>query len=112
MDAHTIDLSVLPAERRRFLAGVGRRLTPQHLARRDDGHRYPVLLTLVTQSAVNVLDEMLLLFDQALTGREAHGRPDGRALVKVGHRMRGYDGCLVGSVRLLQMMLVRLSSGQ
>ena len=71
MDAHTIDLSVLPAERRRFLAGVGRRLTPQHLARRDDGRRYPVLLTLVTQSAVDVLDEVLLLFDQALTGREA-----------------------------------------
>jgi hypothetical protein len=71
MDAHTIDLSVLPAERRRFLAGVGRRLTPQHLARRDDGRRYPVLLTLVTQSAVDVLDEVLLLFDQALTGRES-----------------------------------------
>ena len=71
MDAHTIDLSVLPAERRRFLAGVGRRLTPQHLARRDDGRRCPVLLTLVTQSAVDVLDEVLLLFDQALTGREA-----------------------------------------
>jgi TnpA family transposase len=71
MDAHTIDLSALPAERRRFLAGVGRRLTPQHLARRDDGRRYPVLLTMVTQSAVDVLDEVLLLFDQALTGREA-----------------------------------------
>jgi len=71
MDAPAIDLSVLPAERRRFLAGVGRRLTPQHLARRDDGRRYPVLLTLVTQSAVDVLDEVLLLFDQALTGREA-----------------------------------------
>jgi hypothetical protein len=71
MDAHTIDLSLLPAERRRFLAGVGRRLTPQHLARRDDDRKYPILLTLVTQSAVDVLDEVLLLFDQALTGREA-----------------------------------------
>ena len=27
MDAHTLDLSALPAERRRFLAGVGQRLT-------------------------------------------------------------------------------------
>jgi hypothetical protein len=35
LDAGTLDLSVLPAERRRFLAGVGRRLTPQHLARRE-----------------------------------------------------------------------------
>jgi Domain of unknown function (DUF4158) len=71
MDAHTIDLSALPAERRRFLAGVGRRLAAQHLARRDGNRRYPILLTLVTQSAVDVLDEVLLLFDQALTGREA-----------------------------------------
>ena len=35
MDAHTLDLSVLPAERRRFLAGLGRRLTAQNLARRE-----------------------------------------------------------------------------
>ena len=35
MDADTLDLSVLPAERRRFLAGVGRRLTAQNLARRE-----------------------------------------------------------------------------
>ena len=33
MDAHTLDLSVLPAEPRRFLAGLGRRLTAQNLAR-------------------------------------------------------------------------------
>jgi hypothetical protein len=29
LDAHTLGLSVLPAQRRRFLAGVGRRLTEQ-----------------------------------------------------------------------------------
>jgi hypothetical protein len=34
LDAHAWDLSVLPAERRRFLAGVGRRLTAQALSRR------------------------------------------------------------------------------
>jgi hypothetical protein len=44
LDADTLDLSVLPAERRRFLAGVGRRLTPQHLARREPARRYPILL--------------------------------------------------------------------
>ena len=71
MDAHTLDLSVLPAERRRFLAGLGRRLTAQNLARRDDDRRYPILVTLAAQSAVDVLDEVLLLFDQALSGREA-----------------------------------------
>ena len=74
MDADTLDLSVLPAERRRFLAGLGRRLTAQNLARRDDDRKYPILLTLVAQSAVDVLDEVLLLFDQALSGREAAAR--------------------------------------
>ncbi len=71
LDAHTLDLSGLPAERRRFLAGVGRRLTAQALARREAVRRYPILLTLVAQSAVDVLDEVLLLFDQALSGRES-----------------------------------------
>ena len=74
MDAHTLDLSVLPAERRRFLAGLGRRLTAQNLARRDDDRKYPILLTLAAQSAVDVLDEVLLMFDQALSGREAAAR--------------------------------------
>ena len=71
MDAHTLDLSVLPTERRRFLAGLGRRLTAQNLARREGDRKYPILLTLAAQSAVDVLDEVLLLFDQALSGREA-----------------------------------------
>ena len=39
IDAHTLDLSVLPAERRRFLAQVGRRSTAQALARRDADRR-------------------------------------------------------------------------
>jgi len=71
LDAHTMDLSMLPAERRRFLAGLGRRLTPQALMRREPARRYPILLTLLSQSAVDVLDETLLLFDQAISGREA-----------------------------------------
>ena len=71
LDAHTLDLSVLPAQRRRFLAGVGSRSTAQALARRDPQRRYPILLTLVAQSAVEVLDESLLLFDQAFSGRES-----------------------------------------
>jgi hypothetical protein len=41
LDAHTLDLSALPAERRRFLAAVGRRLTPQQLTRRDADRRSP-----------------------------------------------------------------------
>ncbi|ADU10704.1 transposase Tn3 family protein [Micromonospora sp. L5] len=71
LDAHTLDLLMLPTERRRFLAGVGRRLTGQALQRREPERRYPILLTLLSQSAVDVLDETLLLFDQAISGREA-----------------------------------------
>jgi hypothetical protein len=40
MDAHTVNLSVLPVERRRFLAGVGQRLTPHHLEPRRGSPRY------------------------------------------------------------------------
>ena len=87
LDADTLDLSVLAAERRRFLAGVGRRLTPQHLARREPARRYPILLTLITQSAVDVLDEVLLLFDQALSGRESAARA--RLTEMLAERARG-----------------------
>jgi len=71
MGAHTLDLSVLPAERRRFLATMGRRLTAQALQRREPGRRYPILLTLVAQSATEVLDEVVQLFDQAVSARES-----------------------------------------
>lgn len=58
MDANTLDLSVLPTERSRFLATVGRRLTAQALQRREPERRHPILLTLVAQSATEVLDEL------------------------------------------------------
>ena len=74
LDAHTLDLSMLPAERRRFLAGIGRRLTGQGLARREPERRYPILLAVLAESAVDVLDEVVLLFDQALSGRESAAR--------------------------------------
>jgi hypothetical protein len=73
MDAHLLDLSVLPNERRRFLATVGRRSTAQALERRGE-RRYPILLTLVAQSAVDQLDEVVALFDQAVSARESRAR--------------------------------------
>ena len=87
LDADTLDMSVLPAERRRFLAGVGRRLTPQHLARREPARRYPILLTLIAQSAVDVLDESLLLSGRALSGRESAARA--RLTEMLAERARG-----------------------
>jgi hypothetical protein len=71
LGADGLDLSALPAERRRFLATVGRRLTAQALERRDPQRRYPILLTLLAQSATDVLDEVVQLFDQAISARES-----------------------------------------
>jgi TnpA family transposase len=69
LGADTLDMSVLPAERRRFLATMGRRLTPQALERRDPQRRYPILLTVLAQSATEVLDEVVALFDQAISAK-------------------------------------------
>ena len=41
------------------------------LVRREPQRRYPILLTLLAQSAVDVLDEVLLLFDQSISARES-----------------------------------------
>ncbi|WP_214415078.1 hypothetical protein [Sphaerisporangium fuscum] len=73
MDAHHQDLSMLPRERRPFLATVGRRSTVQGLERREE-RRYPILLALVAQSAVDQLDEVIALFDQAVSARESHAK--------------------------------------
>lgn len=69
LGADTLDMSVLPAERRRFLATMGRRLTGQGLERRDPQRRYPILLTVLAQSATDVLDEVVQLFDQAISAK-------------------------------------------
>ncbi len=74
MDAHVLDLSMLAAERRRFLATLGRRSTNQALARREPSRRYPILLTVVSQSAVDLLDEVITLFDQAVSARESRAK--------------------------------------
>nr|WP_245718550.1 DUF4158 domain-containing protein [Nocardia miyunensis] len=69
LGANRVDMSVLPAERRRFLATIGRRLAPQALERRDPQRRYPILLTVLAQSAADVLDEVVQLFDQAISAK-------------------------------------------
>ena len=74
LDAHRLDLSGLPAERCRFLAAVGRRSSVAKLTRRDPHRRYPIVLSLLAQSAVDVLDEVVQLFDQALSARESRAR--------------------------------------
>ncbi len=74
IDAHLLDMSMLAAERRRFLSIVGHRSTNQALARREPEKRYPILLTLVSQSAVDLLDSVIALFDQAISARESRAK--------------------------------------
>jgi len=69
LGADRLDMSVLPAERRRFLATMGRRLTSQALERREPQRRHPILLTILAQSATDVLDEVVALFDQAISAK-------------------------------------------
>ena len=65
---------MLPAERRRFLATAGRRSTNQALERRDPDRRYPIMLALVAQSAADQLDEVVALFDRAVSARESRAK--------------------------------------
>lgn len=74
LDAHALDVSVLPTERRRHLATIGRRSSAQALSRRDEEVRYPILLTLLSQGAVEVLDEVVQLFDQVVSSTESRAR--------------------------------------
>jgi hypothetical protein len=75
VDAHQLDLSVLPNERRRFLAQVARRSTNQGLERRAE-RKYPILLAFVAQAAVDQLDEVVAstTLPHAVDAEEYRGR--------------------------------------
>jgi TnpA family transposase len=73
IDAPQMDVSALPNERRRFLAQVARRSTNQGLERRKE-RKYPILLAFVAQAAVDQLDEVVALFDQAVSARESRAK--------------------------------------
>jgi hypothetical protein len=57
-----------------MLAEVGRRSTNQALQRADVDRRHPVLLATVAETYVEVLDELVQLFDQALAGADSRAR--------------------------------------
>jgi hypothetical protein len=79
LDAHELDLSMLPDQRRRWLARIADRSTAQQLARRDPVVRHPILLAWLSQTAVDVLDEVLLMFDLAVSARESHAKEKTKA---------------------------------
>jgi hypothetical protein len=72
--ADRLDLSALPADRRRMLAETGRRSTNQALQRADIDRRYPILLATLAETYIEVLDELVQLLDQALAGADSRAR--------------------------------------
>lgn len=72
--ADGLDLSVLPAQRRRLLARVARRSSVTALARRDPTRRYPMVACLVTEAVTGVVDETLGLFDRLMADHDAKAR--------------------------------------
>ncbi|MGH3781528.1 MAG: hypothetical protein ACRDRO_13100 [Pseudonocardiaceae bacterium] len=68
MGVDTLDMSVIAEARRRQLAAVGHRLRARAIQRRDPDKRYPLPLATVAECYVEVLDEVVQMFDQALPG--------------------------------------------
>ena len=59
-------LSSLNPNRQKFLATIGRRATNQVLQRMIETRRYPVLLAFLRQSLIDIIDELLDIFDRCL----------------------------------------------
>jgi hypothetical protein len=74
IDADRLDLSMVPPERVRELAGWARRSTPRALRRLDSDRRYPVLLAAAATTCTEIVDEVVRLFDQALAATDGRAR--------------------------------------
>lgn len=69
-----LDAVVLAAERRRQLAGTGRRTPPKDLRQMTPERRYPILVASVIEHHGAVIDEIAQLFSQALSTVENTAR--------------------------------------
>ena len=74
LEAHEWDLSALNPNRRKFLAQVGRRSTSQALQRMSDRRRYPILVALLHETTIDLVDEIVDLFDRALRKVDSRAR--------------------------------------
>ena len=74
LGAHEWDLSDLNPNRRKFLAQVGRRSTSQTLQRMSDRRRYPILVVLLHETTLDLVDEIVDLFNRALKKTDSRSR--------------------------------------
>ena len=74
LGAHEWDLSDLNPKRRKFLAQVGRRSTSQTLQRMPARRRYPILVVLLHETTLDLVDEIVDLFNRALKKTDSRSR--------------------------------------
>jgi hypothetical protein len=74
LGADVWQLNSLTPNRRKLLAGIGRRSTNQALQRMSPERRFPILLAFLAQAAEDVTDEIIDLFDRAMTNSYARAR--------------------------------------
>ena len=74
--ANTWDLSAMNPNRLKFLAQMGRKATNQYLQRLIPERRYPILVAFLRQSLVDITDEVVEIFDQALWDRYGDSKDD------------------------------------
>ncbi|MBF0227709.1 MAG: Tn3 family transposase [Desulfobacterales bacterium] len=68
------DLSFLNPNRKKFLAGLGRRNSNQGIQRLKPYKRYPILIAFMAQSLEDVVDELVDLFDKYLLNSYMHSK--------------------------------------
>jgi TnpA family transposase len=70
------DLSFLNPNRQKTLAQIGRRATNQYLQRQSNERRYPILIAFLRQTLIDVTDEIIEMFIQALWDFYQDGKKD------------------------------------
>jgi len=70
------DLSSLNPNRQKILAQIGRRATNQYLQRQPIQRRYPILIAFLRQTRIDVADEIIEMFIQALWDFYQDGKKD------------------------------------
>ena len=68
------DMTALNPNRQKFLARLGRKYTVQALRRMGPERRYPILLSLLKQTLIDLTDESIDIFDVCLASRHKKAR--------------------------------------
>ncbi|MGD9324164.1 MAG: Tn3 family transposase, partial [Desulfobacterales bacterium] len=70
------DLSSLNPNRQKIMAQIGRRATNQYLQRQPNERKYPILIAFLRQTLIDVADEIIEMFIQALWDSHQDGKKD------------------------------------